>query len=165
MKTSLDHTKEAALQAALAGYKRRCLLRRPDLDCLRAISTVKFAAEVVSREVQADAAGGRCSAVVGDLGGTTITEGTENAPVVFVVDDDASVREVLDSLFRPIDLQVETFAAAEEFLQRKLPDAPSCLVLDVRLPGLGGLDLQAELAKLEIYIPTLLSQRLLDDRG
>jgi FixJ family two-component response regulator len=78
---------------------------------------------------------------------------TENAPVVFVVDDDASVREGLDSLFRSIDLQVEMFGAAAEFLQRKLPDVPSCLVLDVRLPGLGGLDFQAELAKADVHIP------------
>jgi FixJ family two-component response regulator len=80
---------------------------------------------------------------------------TENGPVVFVVDDDASVREGLDSLFRSIDLQVETFGEAPEFLQRKLPDVPSCLVLDVRLPGLGGLDLQAELAKVDIPIPII----------
>jgi FixJ family two-component response regulator len=80
---------------------------------------------------------------------------TENVPVVFVVDDDASVREGLDSLFQSIDLQVETLAAAPEFLQRKLPDVPSCLVLDVRLPGLGGLDFQAELAKLDIHIPII----------
>jgi FixJ family two-component response regulator len=82
-------------------------------------------------------------------------EATENAPVVFIVDDDASVREGLDSLFRSIDLKVETFGAAAEFLQRKLPDAPSCLVLDVRLPGLGGLDFQAELAKADIHIPII----------
>jgi FixJ family two-component response regulator len=85
----------------------------------------------------------------------TMKEPTENAPVVFVVDDDASVREGLDSLFRSIDLQVETFGAAPEFLQRKLPDLPSCLVLDVRLPGPGGLDFQAELAKADIRIPII----------
>jgi FixJ family two-component response regulator len=82
-------------------------------------------------------------------------EATENAPVVFVVDDDESVREGLDSLFRSIDLRVETFGAAAEFLQRKLPDVPGCLVLDVRLPGLSGLDFQAELAKADINIPII----------
>jgi FixJ family two-component response regulator len=84
-------------------------------------------------------------------------EAAEKTPVVFIVDDDASVREGLDSLFRSIDLQVETFPAAAEFLhlQRKLPDVPSCLVLDVRLPGVGGLDFQAELAKLDIHIPII----------
>jgi FixJ family two-component response regulator len=84
-----------------------------------------------------------------------MNEATENAPVVFVVDDDASVREGLDSLFRSIDLRVETFGAAAEFLQRKLPDLPGCLVLDVRLPGLSGLDFQAELAKADINIPII----------
>ena len=79
---------------------------------------------------------------------------TENT-LVFVIDDDASVREGLDSLFRSIDLQVETFGAAAEFLQRKLRDTPSCLVLDVRLPGVGGLDFQAELVKADIHIPII----------
>jgi FixJ family two-component response regulator len=79
----------------------------------------------------------------------------ELSPIVFVVDDDASVREGLDSLFRSIDLQVETFAAAAEFLQRMPPDVYGCLVLDVRLSGLSGLDLQAELAKLDIHIPII----------
>jgi len=77
------------------------------------------------------------------------------SPVVFVVDDDESVRDGLDSLFRSVDLQVETFATAEEFLQMKHPDVPSCLVLDVRLPGLSGLDFQAELAKAGIGIPII----------
>jgi FixJ family two-component response regulator len=84
----------------------------------------------------------------------TMKAATENA-LVFVIDDDASVREGLDSLFRSIDLQVETFGAAAEFLQRKLPDVPSCLVLDIRLPGLGGLDFQAGLAKVDIHIPII----------
>jgi FixJ family two-component response regulator len=79
----------------------------------------------------------------------------ELSPIVFVVEDDASVREGLDSLFRSIDLQVETFAAAAEFLQRMPPDVYGCLVLDVRLSGLSGLDLQAELAKLDIHIPII----------
>jgi FixJ family two-component response regulator len=77
----------------------------------------------------------------------------EPPPVVFVVDDDASVRESLKSLLRSVDLRVETFGSASEFLQSKLPDAPGCLVLDVRLPGLGGLDFQTELAKAGMGIP------------
>src|SRR5262249_22965951 len=64
----------------------------------------------------------------------------ESSPVVFVVDDDASIRESLTDLFLSIGLCVETFASAAEFLQSKLPEAPGCLVLDVRLPGLSGLD-------------------------
>jgi FixJ family two-component response regulator len=77
----------------------------------------------------------------------------ERPSAVFVVDDDASVREALDSLFRSVGLQAKTFGSAAEFLQNKLPDAPSCLVLDVRLPGLSGLDFQAELAAAGMHIP------------
>ena len=75
--------------------------------------------------------------------------------IVFVVDDDASVREALSSLFRSVGLQVETFGSAHEFLQSKLPNAPSCLILDIRLPRLSGLDFQAELAKADIRIPII----------
>jgi FixJ family two-component response regulator len=78
---------------------------------------------------------------------------TEAQPVVLVIDDDASLREALSSLFRSVGLQVRTFGSAQEFLQNGAPDGPSCLVLDVRLPGLSGLDFQAELAKADIHIP------------
>src|ERR1700739_3417919 len=77
----------------------------------------------------------------------------EHQPVVFVVDDDASLREGLSRLFRSVSLQVETFASAADFLQRNLSDGPRCLVLDVRLPGLSGLDFQSELAKADVDIP------------
>jgi len=73
--------------------------------------------------------------------------------IVFVVDDDASVREGLGSLIRSAGLGVETFASAQEFLARSRPDVPSCLVLDVRLPGLSGLDLQKRMAEVNIEIP------------
>jgi FixJ family two-component response regulator len=76
-------------------------------------------------------------------------------PAVFVVDDDVSVREALRNLLRSVGLQVKTFETAREFLAGGRPDAPSCLVLDVRLPGLSGLDLQRELAKAEIDIPII----------
>ncbi|MEH2623274.1 FixJ family two-component response regulator [Bradyrhizobium sp. AZCC 1719] len=76
-------------------------------------------------------------------------------PVVFVVDDDASVREALSNLFRSVGLRVEVFGSAHEFLQHKLPNAPSCLILDIRLPRLSGLDFQAELAKADIHIPII----------
>jgi len=79
----------------------------------------------------------------------------EPSPVVFVVDDDASMREALGGLVRLVGLQAETFGSAAEFLQSKLPDAPACLVLDVRLPGLSGLDFQTELAKAGIHIPII----------
>jgi FixJ family two-component response regulator len=75
--------------------------------------------------------------------------------IVFVVDDDASVRQALSNLFRSVGLQVETFGSAHEFLQSKLPNAPSCLILDIRLPRLSGLDFQAELAKADIRIPII----------
>src|SRR5215471_7507761 len=80
---------------------------------------------------------------------------TEQSLIVYVVDDDASVREALKSLFRSVGLQVEARGSAAEFLQSKLPDVPGCLVLDVRLPGLSGLDFQAELAKVGIHIPII----------
>ena len=76
-------------------------------------------------------------------------------PIVFVVDDDASVRESLSSLFRSVGLRVEAFGSAHEFLQCKLPNVPSCLILDIRLPRLSGLDFQAELAKADIQIPVI----------
>jgi RNA polymerase sigma factor (sigma-70 family) len=75
------------------------------------------------------------------------------APVVFVVDDDPSVRSSLKFLISSVGLQVECFDSTDALLQRKLPDAPSCLVLDVRLRGLSGLDFQRELAARNIRIP------------
>src|SRR5450432_3582439 len=78
---------------------------------------------------------------------------SEAQPIVFVIDDDESIREALKSLLRSVGLRVELFGAASEFLQSKLPDVPSCLVLDVRLPGVSGLDFQAELGNTHIHIP------------
>jgi len=80
---------------------------------------------------------------------------TAEQPVVFVVDDDESVREALRSLFRSVSLRVETFGSAADFLRSELPQVASCLVLDVRLPGVSGLDFQAELAKANIHIPVI----------
>ena len=77
----------------------------------------------------------------------------EHDAIVLVVDDDVSVREALGSLIRSTGLRVETFASAQEFLARPRADAPSCLVLDVRLPGLSGLDLQKRMAELNLEIP------------
>src|SRR6266568_4324913 len=76
-------------------------------------------------------------------------------PFVFVVDDDRSTRESLRNLIRSAGLNVQTFASAQEFLTSQRPDAPSCLVLDVQLPGLSGLDLQQELAKVNTPIPII----------
>jgi RNA polymerase sigma factor (sigma-70 family) len=75
------------------------------------------------------------------------------APVVFVVDDDPSVRSSLKFLLSTVGLQVESFDSADTFLQNNPPDTPGCLVLDVRLPGLSGLDFQRELAARKIRIP------------
>jgi FixJ family two-component response regulator len=77
---------------------------------------------------------------------------TSVPPVVLVVDDDAAVRESLDTLLRSVDLDVRSFASAAELLRSELPDTVSCLVLDVRLPGLNGLDFQAQLAQAGIHI-------------
>ena len=73
-------------------------------------------------------------------------------PIVFVVDDDASMRQALARLLQSVQLRVEVFASPQEFLQSERPDVPSCLVLDVRLPGLSGLDFQAELLKADVRI-------------
>ena len=74
---------------------------------------------------------------------------------VYVVDDDASVRRGLSNLIRSVGLRVEVFASASEFLAAKRPDAPACLILDVRIPGLSGLDFQTELTKARNRIPII----------
>ena len=82
-------------------------------------------------------------------------EEPKSTPIVFVVDDDASMRNALANLFRSVGLQSALFGSGSELLGSKLPDAPSCLVLDIRLPGVSGLDFQAELAKANIHIPII----------
>jgi FixJ family two-component response regulator len=92
-----------------------------------------------------------------------VTERAKSSPgsasakesIVLVIDDDASVRRALTNLFESIGLKVEVFASAPEMLDSKLPDVASCLVLDIRLPGLSGLDFQTELAKANIHIPII----------
>ena len=76
-------------------------------------------------------------------------------PIVFVVDDDVSMRRALANLFQSVGLKVEVFGSAPEMLRSKLPDVPSCLVLDIRLPGLSGLDFQTELAKANVRMPVI----------
>jgi FixJ family two-component response regulator len=78
---------------------------------------------------------------------------TDAAPIVFVVDDDESVRKALGRLLRTAGLRVETFASAQEFLLHDRPDAPCCLVLDVQLPGLSGLELQRTLNAVNAHLP------------
>jgi FixJ family two-component response regulator len=92
-----------------------------------------------------------------------MTEGLKSAPgptgnrepIVFVVEDDASMRRALNNLFQSVGLEVELFGSASEMLRSQLPDVASCLVLDIRLPGLSGLDFQTELAKANIHIPII----------
>jgi FixJ family two-component response regulator len=77
-------------------------------------------------------------------------------PVVLVIDDDASLREALSDLFNSVGLRAQVFGSAVEFLSATMPDAPSCLVLDIRLPGLSGLDFQAQLVQANIHIPVII---------
>jgi len=79
----------------------------------------------------------------------------EEHPIVFVVDDDISIREALKNLLRSVGLKVETFGTAQEFLASPRSDGHGCLVLDVRLPGLSGLDLQRRLAEANLEIPII----------
>ncbi len=76
-------------------------------------------------------------------------------PVVFVVDDDASMRQSLENLLRSVGLRAQSFASAQEFLRGKRPDVPACLVLDVRLPGGSGLDLQKNVAEAGVEMPII----------
>jgi FixJ family two-component response regulator len=80
--------------------------------------------------------------------------GEETEATVFVIDDDQSIREALKNLIKSVGLRVQTFASAQEFLQC-CSDVPGCLVLDVRLPGLSGLDLQREMADANIHTPII----------
>jgi FixJ family two-component response regulator len=80
---------------------------------------------------------------------------SEDQPVVFVIDDSSSVRDALDSLIRSVHLNVRSFGSTEEFLLFKRPDAPGCIVLDVRLPGLSGLDFHREMTKSNIDLPVI----------
>jgi FixJ family two-component response regulator len=84
-----------------------------------------------------------------------VTTINDAAPIVFVVDDDLSVREGVESLLRSVGLRVETFRTAQEFSRHSRPEAPACVVLDVRLPGLSGLDLQRELMRAGAPIPII----------
>ena len=80
---------------------------------------------------------------------------TELQAMVFVVDDDPSMRDAIKTLIRSVGLQVETFGSTQNFLQHNLPDMPSCLVLDIRLPGRSGLEFQEQLARSRMSIPII----------
>jgi FixJ family two-component response regulator len=79
----------------------------------------------------------------------------DSEPIVFIVDDDESVRKALKRLIKSVGMNVETFTTAREFLSRQHYEGPSCLVLDIRMPGLSGLDLQQELAKAGLTLPVI----------
>ena len=79
----------------------------------------------------------------------------DDGALVFVIDDDASVREAVAELFASVGLRVQTFGSTGEFLRTEIPDVPRCMVLDVRLPGLSGLDFQADLVKAELRLPII----------
>ncbi|MGC2606095.1 MAG: response regulator transcription factor, partial [Silvibacterium sp.] len=79
----------------------------------------------------------------------------EPDPIVFVIDDDALIRDGIESLIKSIGIRVETFPSARDFMLARRPDAPACLVLDVRMPGLSGLDLQRKLSDSDIHIPII----------
>jgi FixJ family two-component response regulator len=79
----------------------------------------------------------------------------EPDPIVFVIDDEALIRDGIRGLVKSVGLRVETFASAQDFMLAKRPDAPACLILDVRMPGLNGLDLQRKLSEANIYIPII----------
>ena len=80
---------------------------------------------------------------------------TENVPTVFIVDDDTGVRHAIEDLLESVGLRSESFASAQEFLSSKRENGPSCLILDVRLPGISGLDLQHELKRARLNIPII----------
>jgi FixJ family two-component response regulator len=78
-----------------------------------------------------------------------------NSPTVFVIDDDARMRAAMQRLLKTVGLHSESFATPQDFLHHKLPDCPSCLILDVRLPGISGLDLQRKLNEMGVHIPII----------
>jgi FixJ family two-component response regulator len=85
----------------------------------------------------------------------TWQSGNAEEPMVFVVDDDTAMREALKSLLQSVGLQVALFDSAQGLMQSALPDVPSCIILDVRLPRVSGLDFQAELAEASIHVPII----------
>src|SRR5260221_9704782 len=93
----------------------------------------------------------------GVVGGSKSRDDAASAAerIVIVIDDDVAMRATLSSLFRSMGLRVDLFGSAREFAQVKMPDVASCLVLDIRLPGVSGLDFQAELAEADIRIPII----------
>ncbi|VVM35610.1 response regulator transcription factor [Pseudomonas fluorescens] len=86
---------------------------------------------------------------------SSVSEPVKNAPMVFVVDDEASIRDALSNLFRSVGIPVSTFESTSDFLKHPKPDSPSCLILDVRLQGFSGLDFQHQLAESKVKMPII----------
>ena len=82
-----------------------------------------------------------------------------DSPMVFIVDDDTRMRAAMERLLRTVGLDSESFATPEDFLRHKLPNGPSCLILDVRLPGMSGLDVQRKLTEMGVQIPVIFHHR------
>src|ERR1700757_5245072 len=80
---------------------------------------------------------------------------TQDAPTVFIIDDDTGIRQSIQDLLESVGLHSESFASAQEFLARERGEGPSCMILDVRLPGISGLDLQHELRRARVNIPII----------
>ena len=80
---------------------------------------------------------------------------TSSSPIVFIVDDEEDMRLAMQRILKTVNLRAELFATAQDFLERQIPDVPSCLVLDVRLPGMGGLEVQQKLIEAGINIPII----------
>ena len=78
-----------------------------------------------------------------------------DSPIVFIVDDDTRMREAMQRLLKTVGLDSESFATPEDFLKHRFPNSPSCLLLDVRLPGMSGLDVQRKLTEMDIQIPVI----------
>src|SRR5262249_28211410 len=87
--------------------------------------------------------------------GSSVGSMPREQPTVFVIDDDKSVRDAVTDLLRSVGLATQAFGAAQEFLQSKRPDAPGCIVLDIRLPGSSGLDFHRTLAESSIQLPVI----------
>src|SRR5258708_40296851 len=94
---------------------------------------------------------------------TPISAIPAGAPTVFVIDDDAAIREAIQGLLKSVSLKSEAFGTAQEFLRTKRPDGPSCLVLDIRLPGITGLEFHPELASAGVHIPSTFTTGHADD--
>jgi FixJ family two-component response regulator len=99
---------------------------------------------------------GSCDGEVLLLGGAGMTQAPENVPIVHIIDDDASVRLMLDSLLRSVKFNVRAYSSSQEFLRADSFNAPGCIVLDIRLPGMNGLDFQEQLQGLGISLPVVL---------